>query len=54
VGVANCLEKLQRDFLREVLEMSLNSTWLIGLRFVHQRFFFFLGGGVRSEKYDSV
>jgi len=50
VGVANCLEKLQRDFLREVLEMSLNSTWLIGLRFVHQRFFFFFfffcGGGV--------
>jgi hypothetical protein len=32
-----------------VLEMSLNSIWLIGLRFVFEGF-----GGVRSEKYDSV
>jgi hypothetical protein len=31
--------------------MSLNSTWLIGLRLVHRRF---PGGGVRSEKYDLV
>jgi hypothetical protein len=38
VGVANRLEKFQRDFLWKVLEMSLNSTSLIGLRIVHRRF----------------